>query len=762
MSAPSTIVITGTGLVSCLGDSVDQTWRAILENRSGLSAMSAMEQSLPPGRDGGQAVELPETFAPDVQREARYLRWAIVQALRQAGLLPDGRAEAPRVAQDRLAVVLGTTLHGMRAAGRFLRRDNPRDLQDFLAGAVLDQALGDLPIHGPTHTLCSACSSSLGSIAMAVTMLQAGSIDQALAGGYDTISEYVWGGFNSLKLVADGPLTPFVRGREGMKLGEAYAIVALEREADARRRGTTILARITGWGESADAYHLTHPHPEGAGAADAIRAALHRAKLEPASIDLVAAHATGTPDNDAGEYAALASVFARDLPQVPVVAYKSHLGHTLGAAGAAELILTACAMRDQVLPASRNVTPDRLEFPGLAVTHTRAVAQSVKHTLNVSIGFGGANTAIVMEHPSVAREAVISKLPPRNNRKVYITGIGVILPGIVGKEAFAQRLRAPAVDLNQASGRVNEQLFDGLLSARRVRRMSDYVKLQLAAATLACRDAGVEGNTEFLANCSAILGSMHGSSNFCESYYQQIVREGVLAANPMLFAEGVPNAGSAHLSLMLGIKGACQAVIGTRTVGLDALGLAAMRIESGVWDRAIVGAAEEKSDLVDRAYHASDLCRPSRKTPKSSTLSSSSGGVAFILESDESVKNRGGRAIAELGAFVSRRESRAGGAYSSAEVLRRLGASTRVLGSGCRTWIDRAEAIAVRKTHRQAELTGIYDWIGETFSLGPLLALAGYLNEAGPGNATVNSDNSAVGLCTDFLTGASGLRISRL
>ena len=127
--------------------------------------------------------------------------------------------------------------------------------------------------------------------------------------------------------------------------------------------------------------------------------------------------------------------------------------------------------------------------------------------------------------------------------------------------------------------------------------MSDYVKLTLAAAALACRDAGIEDMPAFAEDCAAVLGSTHGSSNYSCAYYSQIVKEGIGAANPMLFAEAVPNAGAAQLSLMLALKGACQTVIGTRTAGLDAIALAAARIRSGAWDRAIVGAGEEFCEI---------------------------------------------------------------------------------------------------------------------------------------------------------------------
>ncbi len=228
MSESATIVISGAAVVSGLGLTRRQTWESILHGRCAMGPMSAMESPLAPGKDGGQAPDLPEDFAPALPREARYLKWAIAQALQEA------RADAsPGQDRRRCACLLGTTLHGMRAAGRYLRGGDLGALREFIAGTTLQSAIDESVMGGWNATTCSACSSSLGSIALGVTLLQNGQADLVVAGGYDPISEYVWGGFNSLRLVAEGPLRPFAKNRQGMKLAEGYGIVVLER----RRRG---------------------------------------------------------------------------------------------------------------------------------------------------------------------------------------------------------------------------------------------------------------------------------------------------------------------------------------------------------------------------------------------------------------------------------------------------------------------------------------------------------------------------------------------
>ena len=723
----SDIHITGVGLVTPLGTSADETWRNVLAGRCGMGPMPALESPLPPGKDGGQCPDLPADFAPDLPREARYLRYAIDAALESAGVATSLPCEP-----DRACVLLGTTLHGMRAAGRFLRSNDRTELQNFLAGDTLRLATRHLPIHGGSATTCSACSSSLGSIALGVTLLQSGTIDLVIAGGYDAVSEYAYAGFNALRLVSEPPLRPFTKGRVGMKLSEAYAIVILQR-ADAGKRS---IATISGWGESADAHHLTQPHPTGDGALAAMKQALDRAGIAPQDLGLIAAHATGTPDNDSSEAAALTRLLGGYANGVPVVGFKSHLGHTLGGAGAAELILSALAIRDQIVPATANIDPAQLEFPNLRITHGASQPGAIQHTLNTSLGFGGANTCVVLSVAATPASPIRMGDAGVAATKAVITGVGVLLPGMIGNDAFVARVRSnerfdPTQTLTDAD-------FEHLLNARRTRRMSAYVKMTLAAVSIACADAKLEAGF----SAAGILGSMHGSAAYSDEYYAQIVREGMPAANPMLFAEGVPNAAAAQLSLMLGLKQACQTIIGTRTAGLDALRLAAMRIEQGHCDRVIVSAGEESHATVDAAYNHCGL-------RGDNGFLNVSGAVAIIVESHHAAAARGARVYATIGAS----RSASGPVEAAADtVARAIVRADQIVGSANHTWIDRAERLALRKRELPAARS-FYDITGELFSAGALASLVAML-------LTDDAANFSI-LSTDFTGVATSVRIER-
>jgi 3-oxoacyl-[acyl-carrier-protein] synthase II len=316
-------------------------------------------------------------------------------------------------------------------------------------------------------------------------------------------------------------------------------------------------------------------------------------------------------------------------------------------------------------------------------------------------------------------------------RDVFISGIGVILPGAVGNEAFVQSLRLSKDPRTITdSGPIPESQYIHLLNARRVRRMSDYVKLTLAATMLACQDASIDDIPGFAETCGAILGTAHGSTNYCEQYYGQIVREGINAANPMLFAEGVPNAAAAHLSLMLSLKGPCQTVIGTRTAGLDALRLAFTRIASGEWERAIVGAAEEYSTLVNEAYRCQGLYKGQSSPPFSGGgFAVGCAAVTFILESARSLESR---SVQPRGRVVNVQGSVSLNNFfnPAAALLDCLRESRSLITSANGTWIDRAERITLRHLRgRERSITSLAGQFPECFSVTPMAAIAaGLLN----------------------------------
>lgn len=316
--------------------------------------------------------------------------------LAQVGLAQDAFREATagarkRYGARRIAVLLGTSTSGILqtelayrsrdAQGALPKSFDYRHAQNLYS--VTDYVRRSLGLEGPAMTISTACSSSAKVFAAAARSIEAGVVDAAVVGGVDSLCLTTLHGFASLQLVSDEPCRPFDAARKGMSIGEAAGFALLEKT----RAGGIALV---GYGESSDAHHMSAPHPEGEGAAAAMRQALGRAGLEPAAIDYVNAHGTATPANDRAEDRALARLFGN---AVPVSSTKGWTGHALGAAGIIEAIVCFLALEDGFIPATLNTSAVEPGLQSQIVLENRRA--SLRRALTNSFGFGGSNCSLV-------------------------------------------------------------------------------------------------------------------------------------------------------------------------------------------------------------------------------------------------------------------------------------------------------------------------------------------------------------------------------
>ena len=378
------IAVTGLGAISSVGANTRELRDAIRQGRTGIGPLTRFDCGTVAARPVCQVPELPPGPGSASHRLALA---AADEAVRDAGC--DAR---------RAAILVGTTTGGISDSERWYlshlagAEPDPGPLRHHAASTIshaVAQALGSA---GPRVTLSTACSSGANTITMGADMLRAGLVNVAIAGGTDALCQMTYFGFASLKLMSDEPCRPFDRDRTGLNLGEGAAFLVLERLDDAVRRGAHVYAILSGSAVSCDAHHMTSPAPDGASVVAALRGALTQAGLSAADIDYINAHGTATPANDTAEAAALASVFGAATP--PTSASKSFLGHTLGAAGALEAVITVLAIVDGFIPATLNTqTPEDGAPPDLVLGRGRQ--QTVQHALSTSFAFGGNNGVLI-------------------------------------------------------------------------------------------------------------------------------------------------------------------------------------------------------------------------------------------------------------------------------------------------------------------------------------------------------------------------------
>jgi 3-oxoacyl-[acyl-carrier-protein] synthase-1 len=314
--------------------------------------------------------------------------------LAQDGFLDAVAASAARHGRDRVAVFMGTSTAGILQTEIAYRRrgeqgELPADFEyrtTHNTFSIAEYVRARLGLEGPCAAISTACSSSAKAFASAARLIEAGAIDAAVVGGVDTLCLTTLYGFNSLQLLSGEPCRPWDAARQGISIGEGAAFCLLER-ADAGSGGEV---HLLGVGESCDAHHMSAPHPEGLGARMAMQAALATAGLEPGAIGYVNLHGTGTPSNDAAEDQAVVALFGCD---VPASSTKGMTGHTLGAAGAVEALITVLAIEDGRIPGSPGT---RILDPKLRAGYAiKGREAAFTHALTNSFGFGGSNCSLV-------------------------------------------------------------------------------------------------------------------------------------------------------------------------------------------------------------------------------------------------------------------------------------------------------------------------------------------------------------------------------
>ncbi|HKV07901.1 MAG TPA: beta-ketoacyl-ACP synthase II [Thermoanaerobaculia bacterium] len=406
------VAVTGVGLVSPLGVGTAENWNAILASRSGIGSITRFDPSEYPSRIAGEVKgfdPLDYVDKKDVKKSDTFIHYALAAsrfALEDAGFtIDDGN-------RDRVGVIIGSGIGGLpliESMHRVLLEKGPSRVSPFfIPGLIVNMAAGQVSIHygarGPNTAPATACTTGAHAVGDAFRLIQYGEADAMIAGGAEgVITPLAVAGFCAMRALShsfnDQPekaSRPWDVHRDGFVMGEGAGIVFLEELESAKARGAKIYAEMVGYGMSADAYHISAPHPDGDGAVRVMQAALKDAGLSPEAIGYINAHGTSTPLGDLSEVRAVKTVFGDHAYKLAVSSTKSSTGHLLGAAGGLEMGFLALAVRDQVLPPTLN-----LDEPGedcdLDFVPHKARKAELAYALSNSFGFGGTNGAIILK-----------------------------------------------------------------------------------------------------------------------------------------------------------------------------------------------------------------------------------------------------------------------------------------------------------------------------------------------------------------------------
>jgi 3-oxoacyl-[acyl-carrier-protein] synthase II len=400
------------GMLTALGNDVASTWAGLVAGRSGIRTIESFDPSRLAARIAGEVRDFDASHILDrkeIRRTDRYIQFGLVasrEAMDQAGL--PARLEGEEA--ERTGVILGTGLGGVGTLVDGISinalRGPDRISPFFIPMGIPNVGAGQVAISfgmtGPNFTTVSACATGGHAIGEASEAIRRNDADVMIAGGTEAgIFEPLVGGFDSMRALSrrnedpEGASRPFDKGRDGFVPGEGAGALVLEALDHAEARGATILAELVGYGATADASHITLPAPGGIGAVRAARRALEKAGLEADAIDHVNAHATSTPEGDKSELQAIRTIFGDHAEKLSVTANKSMVGHTLGAAGAIEAIVTILSIRESCVPPTINLVDPDDAGEGLDLTPLTARSHDIRTAMSNSFGFGGQNTALI-------------------------------------------------------------------------------------------------------------------------------------------------------------------------------------------------------------------------------------------------------------------------------------------------------------------------------------------------------------------------------
>lgn len=408
------VVVTGLGALTPIGNTVSEYWNALINGVSGADFIKQFDAEKFKTKfacelkDFNVDAHMERKESKRLDRFSQIAMVAASEAIQQSGL------DNPALDRDRIGVIWSSGIGGMITFIEEMTNYNagdgtPRFNPFFIPKLILDIAAGHISMkygfRGPNFATVSACASSTHGMIDALTYIRLGKADAFVAGGSEAVvTQSGIGGFNAMKALSernDDPKTasrPFDLDRDGFVLGEGGACIILEEYEHAKRRGANIICEVVGGGMSADAYHLTAPHPEGLGVINVMHHALDDAQLKPEDIDYINVHGTSTPIGDIAEITAIQKVFGEHAYNMNISSTKSMTGHLLGAAGAIEAVATILAVKNDIVPPTINHFTDDPAFdPRLNLTFHKAQHRKVDAAISNTFGFGGHNASVIFK-----------------------------------------------------------------------------------------------------------------------------------------------------------------------------------------------------------------------------------------------------------------------------------------------------------------------------------------------------------------------------
>lgn len=664
------VAVRSVGAVTALGADAAALWAGARDGRVGIRPVQRIDLTGVRTKLGGEVDALLEVNAlletahPFPQpggfrdRVIELALQAADEAMAAAGPSID------RAGLDRCGVVYGTCNAGLLSGREWLaavdrgERPAPGLAQLSTPQAAAEALAGAFGLGGPVVSVNTACASGANAVGWAADLIRSGQADAVLAGGADAFSDVLFAGFHSLEALSAEPARPYSQGRAGLSLGEGAAFLLLVRE-DLTDPGD-VLAWVAGYGLSADGYHPTAPRPDGSGAARAIAQALRSAGVSAADVGYVNGHGTGTEKNDPAETHAIRAALGPAADDTLVSSTKSVIGHLLGAAGAAEAVVTVRALDERTAPPTASyLGPDPVCDLDYVPLDARPLDTRRRAAVSNNFAFGGSNASLVLLRRDDDRRPPAPELDD-----VVVTGMALLGPFGDGVAAARAALADGAGLPADPDGRVATMTVDPepYLSRKARRRMDRMTIAAIVATAKALTDAGHDmdggGDDGDRAGIGVVLGTSAGPVESMTRFTRGVIADGAAGADPAVFPNTVYNQATGQVSQHLGLYGPTSTVSAGHASGAVALSYGCELVRTGRADAIVCVAVDLVDDLVVRAYRDLGMLSTASGDRR---FAITDAAVAVVLERRGVARRRDRAPLAELAGYGIASRVRPGG-----------------------------------------------------------------------------------------------------
>ena len=645
MDKNNRLVITGLGMISAIGNNVEECYSNALKSVSGIDETHTVDTTDCYAKLAAEVkFDDLDKFGDDSQDRVTKL---CIKACDEA--IKDSNLKIEK-GDERVSVIMGSCVGGAVSIEHYYQNNKLKDdVLKMPISAIAPEVARTFGCGGVVTNVANACAAGTISIAYASDLIRSGKADIVIAGGADAFASVPYSGFLALHALDSNPCSPF-NHCTGITLGEGAGCVIVESYEHAKKRGAKIYCEVLGSGISTDAHHITAPREDGEGQMNAINWAIETSNVKKSDIGYINAHGTGTAKNDNAEFLSLHTIFDNENDNLSVSSTKAMVGHCLGAAGAIEAVFAIKALTTNTIPATLGYSDDDLnnlkeKAKNIDFIPNKSKEKKLNTVMSNSFAFGGNNASIIFskEHHDVKFE---------NKNNIVLTGIGVISPLGNDKNKYVENINNNIkIESSNAQSIIDQEDFNNVdLKNSFYRKLDNFSKIQAISGMQALKDGNLNVCDDNATRIGIVVGSSEGALGTCCNFTENIVEKGNAQGSALKFPNTVYNAAGGYLSICSGIKGYNVTLTNGFQSGLQSVAYGMNVIRSGKADYILATGTDENIEVINELYNKLDLVND-KKTyafENNNKFSLSDGSVSLLIENEESAKARGAQIYAKI------------------------------------------------------------------------------------------------------------------